>query len=121
MSTNEWADVQLKLDEMRITVVNLDKLNFIQTCDEDFQEVILSEDINSLSKIELKRLYDVWQKAIETGGGSDSRGVVSDGNEDFVDNTIETKEDVRELIFHSRRDGLKHKKLRDIRDIKLKG
>jgi hypothetical protein len=105
----EYTKLVAEVENLKLTLDQLDKLNFVNSCPEEFQEIILEEDINQFTKEELQRYHQVWNKMREYVGMSGSRAIVSDEYEQD-DSQLEAKEDIRQLL-----------RARDIRDITLRG
>jgi len=84
----------------------------LTNCDETFVENTMDR-LDSLSIDQIQFLWGVYRDMSRNIG---AQGVVADDSQ--VASFGTAKEDVREIIFHTRRDG-KLKGLRSIRDVKI--
>ncbi len=93
---------------MRLTKM----LWLFSNCNDHF----ISETIPKVDSLNLESIKYLWNLYETMSRSLESQGVVADDSQ--VSSFGSAKEDIREIIFHTRRDG-KLKGLRSIQDVKI--
>jgi len=113
MDRANFEAIQNELVEKRAQYERISKQLWLLTnCDEAFYENTLGK----MDRLSLDQIQFLWGAYQDMSRNIGLQGVVADDSQ--VASFGTAKEDVREIIFHTRRDG-KLKGLRSIRDVKI--
>ena len=88
------------------------KLWLYSNCNDQFIEATISK----IDRLDEDQLEFLWKMYSDMSSNLEAQGVVA--GEDQVSSFDSSKEDVREIIFHTRRDG-PLRGLRSIKDVKI--